>query len=197
MEDKINVINAAETSPSSESIAVNIDVNMSNHNSKIRKRVASNIDVSDQPPTKKHRETTTDPNTNQPTKQSLKELRVVDLKEQYLRPLGLKVGGKKEKLIKRILQHYQDKRTHTDKMEMDECDNNEEQNQLMDNLSNHKICICGGILSHMKIRNIYGNRNYIMCKGICREKITNGRKFVYHCETCLQYDICEDCANDR
>eukprot|EP01084_Bolivina_argentea_P014929 27926_1 len=196
MENKINAINATEASISSESTAVNIDVNMSNHNVNCRKRAPSNIDMSDEPPSKKHRATTTDSNTNPPTKQSLQTLKVVDLKEQYIRPFGLKVGGRKSDLIKRILKHYKNQQKKSGKMEIDEVDNNAHKNSSMDNLSD-KNCICGAMLSYMKIRNIYGNRNYIMCKGICREKITNGRKFVYHCETCLQYDICEDCANDR
>eukprot|EP01084_Bolivina_argentea_P114138 203272_1 len=184
MENKITTITDDETS------AADINVNISNQNSNSRKRT-SNVAISEEPPAKKHR-VSNNSNTNHPTKQSLFALSVKLLKEKYLRPLGLKVGGKKAVLIDRILHHY----AKEDKMEMDdELDTiNVVESHSTDSLSD-KACVCGAMFSHMKIRQIYRNRNYIKCTGICQEKITNGRKFVYHCHKCLK-DICEDCLDE-
>eukprot|EP01084_Bolivina_argentea_P118217 209794_1 len=79
-------------------------INMDTHNCK--KRALSNVIIQHQPAAKKPRLLSYS-NALEPTNASLTILTVEALKQQYLRPLGLKVGGsEKRDLIKRILQYY-------------------------------------------------------------------------------------------
>eukprot|EP01084_Bolivina_argentea_P118216 209792_1 len=90
MAQKIKTISGPQT--------VNIDAHI--HKQNCEKRALSNLIIQDQPPAKK-------PRLSIPTNSTLTMLTVKALKQQYLRPLGLKVrGSAKRDLIKRILQYY-------------------------------------------------------------------------------------------
>eukprot|EP01084_Bolivina_argentea_P162325 282511_1 len=165
---------------------INMDINMNENNTNQKnqnKRDLSDVYIADtiEPPVKKKRLTIITE-----TKESLGQLSVNQLKEQYLRPNKLKISGKKQDVIRRILDHLKTQK-HTqmklsDKEEMD----------CGDEVST--LCICGATLISMKIRNIYTNRNYIQCAK-CQQKYTNGRKIVFHCNSCQAYDVCDDCMS--
>eukprot|EP01084_Bolivina_argentea_P118215 209791_1 len=104
-QDKLITNMAQKIKAISEYGNVTMDTHTYDHNCK--KRALSNVIIQHQPPAKKPHLSMSYSNAVEPTNSSLTILTVDALKQQYLRPLGLKVrGSAKRDLIKRILQYY-------------------------------------------------------------------------------------------
>eukprot|EP01083_Nonionella_stella_P005580 16116_1 len=126
-----------------------------------------------------------------PTTETLNRLKTDILRTQHLAPHNLLLGGAKYVKIMRIMQHY--KKEHDDDVLDDGAVVDDSLNQCVRAADvGAKHCLCGSVLSHLKVRNVYINRNYVDCDGQCQKRITNGREMVFHCSNCKRC-MCEVC----